>query len=68
MRADDGRRARWTEHRRARREDPVAAGGGAGRRGGPHLAVDRVAPRAAVCQTGPYRYFHAKGRPIDTPP
>ncbi len=65
MRADDGRRARWTEHRRARREDLVAAGVEAVRRVGPELAVDDVARSAGVSKTVIYRYFSDKDELID---
>src|SRR3954454_16703480 len=56
----DGRRARWTEHRRARREDLVAAAVEAVRRVGPDLAVDDVARSAGVSKTVIYRYFSDK--------
>ena len=61
----DGRRARWTEHRRARREDLVAAAVEAVRRVGPELAVDDVARSAGVSKTVIYRYFSDKDELID---
>jgi AcrR family transcriptional regulator len=61
----DGRRARWTEHRRARREDLVAAAVAAVRRVGPELAVDDVARSAGVSKTVIYRYFSDKDELID---
>lgn len=64
-RAPDGRRARWTEHRRARREDLVAAAVEAVRRVGPDLAVDDVARSAGVSKTVIYRYFTDKDELID---
>jgi AcrR family transcriptional regulator len=63
--APDGRRARWTEHRRARREDLVAAAVEAVRRVGPELAVDDVARSAGVSKTVIYRYFHDKDELVD---
>ena len=56
----DGRRARWTEHRRARREELVAAAVDAVRLVGPDLAVDDVARSAGVSKTVIYRYFSDK--------
>jgi AcrR family transcriptional regulator len=64
-RAPDGRRARWTEHRRARREDLVAAAVEAVRRVGPDLAVEDVARSAGVSKTVIYRYFTDKDELID---
>jgi AcrR family transcriptional regulator len=61
----DGRRSRWTEHRRARREDLVAAAVEAVRRVGPELAVDDVARSAGVSKTVIYRYFSDKDELID---
>jgi AcrR family transcriptional regulator len=61
----DGRSARWTEHRRARREDLVAAAVEAVRRVGPELAVDDVARSAGVSKTVIYRYFNDKDELID---
>jgi len=61
----DGRRSRWTEHRRARREDLVAAAVDAVRRVGPELAVDDVARSAGVSKTVIYRYFSDKDELID---
>jgi AcrR family transcriptional regulator len=63
--APDGRRSRWTEHRRARREDLVAAAIEAVRRAGPEFAVDDVARSAGVSKTVIYRYFADKDELID---
>src|SRR4051795_12149871 len=63
--AEDGRRARWTEHRRARREDLVAAAVEAVRLAGPDFAVDDVARSAGVSKTVIYRYFSDKGELIN---
>jgi AcrR family transcriptional regulator len=61
----DGRRARWTEHRRARREDLVAAAVEAVRLTGPDFAVDDVARSAGVSKTVIYRYFADKDELVD---
>ena len=61
----DGRRARWTEHRRARREDLVAAAVEAVRVAGPEFAVDDVARSAGVSKTVIYRYFTDKDELVD---
>jgi AcrR family transcriptional regulator len=61
----DGRRARWTEHRRARREDLVAAAVEAVRVAGPEFSVDDVARSAGVSKTVIYRYFSDKDELID---
>jgi AcrR family transcriptional regulator len=63
--AQDGRRARWTEHRRARREDLVAAAVEAVRGAGPDFAVDDVARSAGVSKTVIYRYFTDKDELVD---
>jgi AcrR family transcriptional regulator len=63
--AQDGRRARWTEHRRARREDLVAAAVEAVRQAGPDFSVDDVARSAGVSKTVIYRYFTDKEELID---
>lgn len=63
--AQDGRRARWTEHRRARREDLVAAAVEAVRTAGPDFAVDDVARSAGVSKTVIYRYFTDKDELVD---
>src|SRR3954453_16876701 len=63
--AEDGRRARWTEHRRARREDLVAAAVEAVRLAGPDFAVDDVARSAGVSKTVIYRYLTDKDELID---
>jgi AcrR family transcriptional regulator len=61
----DGRRSRWTEHRRARREDLVAAAVEAVRQTGPEFAVDDVARSAGVSKTVIYRYFSDKDELVD---
>jgi AcrR family transcriptional regulator len=63
--AQDGRRSRWTEHRRARRADLVTAAVEAVRRAGPDFAVDDVARSAGVSKTVIYRYFSDKDELID---
>src|SRR4051795_12861233 len=61
----DGRRSRWTEHRRARREELVGAAVEAVRRAGPDFAVDDVAREARVAKRVIYRYFSEKDELID---
>src|SRR3954464_2980934 len=61
----DGRRSRWTEHRRARREELVGAAVEAVRRAGPDFAVDDVARSAGVSKTVIYRYFADKDELIN---
>jgi AcrR family transcriptional regulator len=61
----DGRRSRWTEHRRARREDLVVAAVEAVRRTGPAFAVEDVARSAGVSKTVIYRYFSDKDELVD---
>jgi AcrR family transcriptional regulator len=63
--APDGRRARWTEHRRARREELVIAAVEAVRLAGPAFAVEDVARSAGVSKTVIYRYFSDKDELID---
>jgi len=63
--AQDGRRSRWTEHRRARREDLVVAAVEAVRLAGPEFAVDDVARSAGVSKTVIYRYFTDKDELVD---
>jgi AcrR family transcriptional regulator len=63
--APDGRSARWTEHRRGRREEFVDAALEAVRRMGPDLAVDDVARSAGVSKTVIYRYFADKDEIVD---
>jgi AcrR family transcriptional regulator len=63
--SQDGRRSRWTEHRRARREDLVGAAVEAVRRTGPDFAVDDVARSAGVSKTVIYRYFTDKDELVD---
>jgi AcrR family transcriptional regulator len=61
----DGRRERWTEHRRARREELVAAAVEAVRVAGPDFAVEDVARGAGVSKTVIYRYFSDKDELVD---
>jgi len=61
----DGRRSRWTEHRRARREELVGAAVEAVRSTGPDFAVDDVARSAGVSKTVIYRYFSDKDELVD---
>jgi AcrR family transcriptional regulator len=61
----DGRRSRWTEHRRARRKELVGAAVEAVRRTGPAFAVDDVARSAGVSKTVIYRYFTDKDELVD---
>jgi AcrR family transcriptional regulator len=63
--SSDGRRSRWTEHRRARREDLVAAAVEAVRASGPAFSVDDVARSAGVSKTVIYRYFTDKDELVD---
>jgi AcrR family transcriptional regulator len=63
--APDGRRSRWTEHRRARREDLVTAAVEAVRLAGPEFAVEDVARSAGVSKTVIYRYFSDKDELVD---
>jgi AcrR family transcriptional regulator len=63
--SSDGRRARWTEHRRARKEELVAAGLEAVRLAGPEFAVEDVARAAGVSKTVIYRYFSDKDELTD---
>ncbi|TKJ19931.1 TetR/AcrR family transcriptional regulator [Blastococcus sp. CCUG 61487] len=63
--APDGRRSRWAEHRRARREDLVTAAVEAVRVAGPDFAVDDVARSAGVSKTVIYRYFADKDELVD---
>ena len=65
MAVPDGRRARWTEHRRARREELVGAAVEAVRAAGPDFAVDDVARGAGVSKTVIYRYFSDKDELVD---
>ena len=61
----EGRRARWAEHRRARRDGLVAAAVQAVRLAGPEFAVDDVARAAGVSKTVIYRYFADKDELVD---
>jgi AcrR family transcriptional regulator len=63
--AGDGRKSRWTEHRRARRTDLVVAAVEAVRLVGPEFAVDDVARAAGVSKTVIYRYFSDKDELVD---
>src|SRR5688500_5403885 len=63
--ASDGRRARWTEHRRVRREELVGAAVEAVRLAGPDFSVDDVARSAGVSKTVIYRYFSDKDELIN---
>ncbi|MGY1773317.1 TetR/AcrR family transcriptional regulator [Blastococcus sp. SYSU D00813] len=63
--APDGRRARWTEHRRERRAELVGAALTAVRAAGPDFAVDDVARAAGVSKTVIYRYFSDKDELVD---
>lgn len=63
--AVDGRRSRWTEHRRSRREELVGAALDALRAVGPDFAVDDVARAAGISKTVIYRYFSDKDELID---
>ena len=62
---EDGRRSRWTEHRRVRRAELVAAAVEAVRQAGPEFAVDDVARSAGVSKTVIYRYFSDKDELVD---
>src|SRR3954468_8791013 len=64
-RSSDGRRERWTEHRRARKEELVAAGLDAVRLVGADFAVEDVARAAGVSKTVIYRYFSDKQELVD---
>ena len=63
--SQDGRRARWTDHRRARRDDLVEAAVEAVRAAGPDFSIDAVARSAGVSKTVIYRYFSDKDELID---
>jgi AcrR family transcriptional regulator len=63
--AADGRRARWTEHRRVRREELGGAAVEAVRLAGPEFSVDDVARSAGVSKTVIYRYFSDKDELIN---
>ncbi len=64
-RAEDGRRSRWTEHRRVRREEFIGAAVSAVRLTGPDFSVDDVARVAGVSKTVLYRYFADKDELVD---
>ena len=61
----DGRSSRWTEHRRARKEELVAAAVDAVRSAGTDFAVDDVARAAGISKTVIYRYFADKDELVD---
>jgi AcrR family transcriptional regulator len=61
----DGRRSRWTEHRRARKEELVGAAVEAVRLAGQDFSVDDVARSAGVSKTVIYRYFSDKDELIN---
>jgi AcrR family transcriptional regulator len=63
--APDGRRSRWTEHRRARRGELISAAVEAVRKAGPDFSVDDVARSAGVSKTVIYRYFSDKDELIN---
>jgi AcrR family transcriptional regulator len=63
--AGDGRKSRWTEHRRTRRTELVIAAVEAVRLVGPEFAVDDVARAAGVSKTVIYRYFSDKDELVD---
>jgi AcrR family transcriptional regulator len=63
--APDGRRTRWTEHRKARREEFVDAALEAVRLTSPSLVVGDVARCAGVSKTVIYRYFTDKDELMD---
>jgi AcrR family transcriptional regulator len=56
----DGRRRRWEEHKRARREEFVAAALRAIREHGAHASLDDIAAEAGVSKSVLYRHFHDK--------
>jgi AcrR family transcriptional regulator len=61
----DGRSSRWTEHRRARRQQLVVAAVDAVRLAGTGFAVDDVARAAGISKTVIYRYFSDKDELVD---
>ncbi|HVV31457.1 MAG TPA: TetR/AcrR family transcriptional regulator [Mycobacteriales bacterium] len=58
--AGDGRRARWAEHRAARRAELVIAAIAAIDRHGPALGMEDIAAEAGVTKPVVYRYFTDK--------
>ncbi|HEV7826992.1 MAG TPA: TetR/AcrR family transcriptional regulator [Mycobacteriales bacterium] len=56
----DGRRRRWEEHKRARREEFVAAALRAIRAHGDDVSLDDIAAEAGVSKSVLYRHFHDK--------
>jgi AcrR family transcriptional regulator len=56
----DGRRRRWEEHKRARREEFVAAALCAIREHGEDVSLDDIAAEAGVSKSVLYRHFHDK--------
>jgi len=59
--APDGRRTRWDDHRRTRREALVDAAVRAIRTHGPGVGMDEVAAEAATSKAAVYRYFTDRG-------
>jgi len=57
VQAPDGRRTRWEEHRRTRREELVDAAVQAIRIHGPGVGMDEVAAAAGTSKAAVYRYF-----------
>jgi AcrR family transcriptional regulator len=58
--AIDGRKKRWDEHKKARREEFVDAAIGAIRREGPNIGMETVAAELQVSKTVLYRHFTDK--------
>ena len=56
----DGRKRRWDEHKRARREEFVDAALVAIRRGGPSIGMEAIAAELEVSKTVLYRHFTDK--------
>jgi AcrR family transcriptional regulator len=59
--APDGRRTRWDDHRRLRREELVDAAVRAIRIHGPGVGMDDVAAAASTSKAAVYRYFADRG-------
>jgi AcrR family transcriptional regulator len=57
----DGRRTRWDDHRRTRREELVDAAVRAIRAHGPGVGMEEVAAQAQTSKAGLYRYFADRG-------
>jgi AcrR family transcriptional regulator len=60
--APDGRRTRWTAHRRQRRQELILAAIDAFSRHGPDVDMDQVAAVAGVSKPVLYRYFADKAQ------